>query len=118
MVKLGNAAVAHGAVFGPNGLPYLRGKTNDTSLALSVLLEVTVCLGAKNKQTKEFYQTGAAEYAQIQAARLCKLHNCLGRVKKKRKTKENENPGNSSLALQHKTELRRNAHTGSLADSQ
>lgn len=117
MVKLGNAAVAHGAVFGPNGLPYLRGKTNDTSLALSVLLEVTVCLGAKTNKQK-FYQTGAAEYAQIQAARLCKLHNCLGRVKKKRKRKENENPRNSSLALQHKTKLRLNAHTGSLADSQ
>lgn len=74
-------------------------------------------LGGKNKQTKEFYQTGAAEYAQIQAACLCKLHNCLGRVKKKRK-RENENPRNSSLALQHKTKLRLNAHTGSLADSQ
>lgn len=54
MVKLGNAAVAHGAVFGPNGLPYLRGKTNDTSLALSVLLEVTVCLGAKTNKQKSF----------------------------------------------------------------
>lgn len=61
MVKLGNAAVAHGAVFGPNGLPYLRGKTNDTSLALSVLLEVTDAWGQKqtNKQksfTKQVLQ--------------------------------------------------------------
>lgn len=47
-------------------------------------------LGGKNKQTKEFYQTGAAEYAQIQAACLCKLHNCLGRLKKKEKERENE----------------------------
>lgn len=75
-------------------------------------------LGGKNKQTKEFYQTGAAEYAQIQAACLCKLHNCLGRLKKKEKERENENPRNSSLALQHKTKLKLKAHTGSLADSQ
>ena len=29
MVKLGDAAVAHGAVFGPDGLPYLQGEKKE-----------------------------------------------------------------------------------------
>lgn len=118
MVKLGNAAVAHGAVFGPNGLPYLRGKTNDTSLALSVLLEVTDAWGQKQTNKRVLPN---------RCCRICSDPGCLslqapqlsGEVKKKReKERENENPRNSSLALQHKTKLRLKAHTGSLADSQ
>lgn len=50
-----------------------------------VIVSVLLCMYADVTEECDFYQTGAAEDAQIQAACLCQLHYCLQEGREKQK---------------------------------
>lgn len=78
MVELGDTAVAHSAVFGPDGLPYLRGrKKKKKGSQMFLLLPTSSVRIISFLHESRLYQAGTAEYAQVQAACLCQLHNGL-----------------------------------------
>lgn len=74
VVELGDAAVAHGAVFGSDRLPYLNRKCDRIDFFLRIIFVLAYLIPA--------YQASAAEDAEIQASRLCQLHNSLEEGKK------------------------------------
>lgn len=78
------------------------------------------CLGAKTNKQKSFTKQVLQNMLRSRLPVSASSTIVWGGLKKKKREREreNENPRNSSLALQHKTKLRLNAHTGSLADSQ
>lgn len=67
VVELGDAAVAHGAVFGPDGLPYLRGHRH-TSIKSRLITALVLCV--------IYFSSGASQNLPSRYCRICSGPGC------------------------------------------
>jgi len=90
VIKFGDASIAHSAVFRSDGLPYLwsTGRKMSVLCAMETAMQIRPLgyppASVRGEWKSHNYQTGAAEYAEIQRACLCQLNYSLNRGKKRK----------------------------------